>query len=84
MKRSPDTKGLSTKNAVIKANEHYEPKPKQYCCLHHYMQGKQTKGTSPCNNHVSLGVINPITTLTRQEKQIIKDAKSKPSKYESK
>lgn len=30
------------------------------------MNGKKTIGLSPCNSHVQLGVINPITSLSKE------------------
>jgi len=40
---------------------------KRYCCLYHFTTGKQQKDSSPCFNHVALGVINPLpSTFPRQ------------------
>ena len=39
---------------------------KHYCCLYHFTQGKSLKASSPCYNHVQLGVINPLPSSHRR------------------
>ena len=42
---------------------------KHYCCLYHFTSGKPDKSSTPCFNHVPLGIINPKhTTVARTPK----------------
>jgi len=42
---------------------------KHYCCLYHFTSGKKEKSSTACNNHVQLGVINPIhLTVSRSSR----------------
>lgn len=51
-------------------NKELSPYVKRYCCLYHFTNGKLNKDSSPCFNHVPLGIINPEpSTFARKPRE---------------